>query len=169
MGAGKSTVGPLIARGLGFDFIDLDLVIESRTGKTISQIFAESGEAVFRAVEAEALRSCRGAERAVIALGGGAFTFDRNRRLIREIGKSVWLDCPLETCLERVSGDRSRPLLSDDDAVKSLYASRREHYAKADLVIDTQLLSPEEAADRVITLLRSSEVGSRLDHKRLER
>lgn len=155
MGAGKSTVGPLIARRLGYDFIDLDLMIESRTGKSISEIFADSGEDEFRRLEAVALESCRRIERTVIALGGGAFTVDLNRQLIQEIGKAVWLDCPLKTCLERVSGDRSRPLLSDDDAVESLYRGRRIHYAKADFVIDTGPLSPEEAADQIISLLRA--------------
>lgn len=156
MGAGKSTVGPLLAARLEFDFVDLDQMIESRAGRSISEIFADPGEGEFRRLEAEAIERCRQAERAVIAVGGGAFTFDRNRRIIQEIGKTVWLDCPLATCLERVCGDRSRPLLAGDEAVESLYLRRRIHYAKADLVIDTGPLNPEEVADQIIALLRAS-------------
>ena len=153
MGAGKTSVGRAMAKSIGFDFIDLDEIIESQAGKTISAIFAEQGETAFRRMEREAIESCRGREQTVIALGGGAFVSEENREIVRRLGKSVWLDCPLEICLKRTAGDEGRPLLKGQVEMKKLYESRLPFYSLADFVVTSADDSIEETARRVTLML----------------
>lgn len=153
MGAGKSTVGRAMAELIGFDFIDLDEIIQSRAGKTISAIFAEDGEAAFRRIEREAIISCRGRKRTVVALGGGAYISEENRAIVHSIGKSVWLDCPLEVCLKRTADDNSRPLLKSEIEMKALYESRLPFYSLADFVVTSAGESIEETAWRIVEML----------------
>ncbi|HKP85431.1 MAG TPA: shikimate kinase [Blastocatellia bacterium] len=154
MGAGKTTVGQILARRLGYAFLDLDSVIENRAGKTVQQIFAEQGEREFRRLEREAIGCCRELKNSVIALGGGAFVSEENRKTLGEIGVTVWLDCPLEICLERVGGDGTRPLLGGATEMRSLHDRRRPAYALADYVAQTGACSPEEVALEITRLLR---------------
>lgn len=154
MGAGKTTVGQALARLLDFDFFDLDRLIEGRAEKTIGQIFSDLGEPEFRRLEREGILLCRNLKRAVIALGGGAYIAEENRSAVRALGKTVWLDCPLDVCLRRISGDKSRPLLGDRDHMTMLLAQRRESYKKADYVIASDEGTPEELAQKIVSLLR---------------
>ncbi len=153
MGAGKSSVGRVMASLIGFDFLDLDEVIESRAGKTVRAIFAEQGETSFRQMEREAIIACSTRKRTVVALGGGAYVSEENRAIIRRIGKSVWLDCPLEICLKRTAGDESRPLLKGEMEMKRLYESRLPFYSQADFAVTTADESIEETARRVVEIL----------------
>lgn len=155
MGAGKTTVGKALARRLDYEFVDLDELISSRVGKSIQQIFDDRGEPEFRRLEREAILSLRGLDRSVVALGGGAYVAAENRTLLRAIGTTVWLDCPLETCLERISGDKSRPLLGDVDHMRALFDQRRSAYAQADYRLQSSALSPEILAVEITNLLLS--------------
>lgn len=146
MGAGKTTVGRALAALVGYRFFDLDELVEERASKTVQTIFAELGEPEFRRLEREALLSCRKMVRTVIALGGGAYVSEENRASLRGIGKTVWLDCPLEVCLGRISGDGSRPLLGDEDDMRGLLELRGAAYAQADFVVQSGYLSPEQLA-----------------------
>jgi shikimate kinase len=152
MGAGKTTVGRALAEYLEYEFFDLDELIEARAGKSVQAIFAELGEAEFRILEFDAIRSCADISRAVIALGGGAYASGENRTLLRMIGRTVWLDCPLEVCLKRISGDKSRPLLGDEDAMRELFEQRRPAYAQADYVVTGELF-PEQLVIEITRLL----------------
>ncbi|HXG92976.1 MAG TPA: shikimate kinase [Blastocatellia bacterium] len=154
MGAGKTTVGRELARALSCRFVDLDELIEQRAGKAIRSIFAEQGEAEFRCIEREAIAACSELNGAVIALGGGAYVSEENRAVLREIGKTVWLDCPLEVCLKRIGDDPSRPLLGNEDEMRDLLERRREAYAQADYVVESGKRSPSEIACEIIALLK---------------
>ena len=157
MGAGKTTVGRALADHLNFSFYDLDDLIVERAGKSIQQIFSESGEAEFRLLETDVIQTCRDYKNAVIALGGGAYISELNRDLVREIGTTVWLDCPLEVCFARIRSDDSRPLLATEPEMRALLERRLPFYALADLVIRCEANSPREIASEIIRLLSEHE------------
>src|SRR5262245_17358389 len=155
MGAGKTTVGRVLARQLEYDFIDLDDLVEARAGKSVQAIFAELGESEFRLLEREAIQSCGEFKHKVVALGGGAYVAKENRDTLRVIGKTFWLDCPLEVCLRRISGDKSRPLLGDEDEMSNLLEKRRGAYAQADYSIQAGELLPEQLAFVIMAVLNN--------------
>lgn len=133
MGSGKSTVGRRLAEQLGWPFVDLDDDIERAAGRTIADIFSNDGEQAFRDAEHAALRARVAGPDAVVALGGGAFTFARNRELLHGEGKSVWLDCPFELALRRVEGFGHRPLAKDPVQFRALFEKRVADYSLADV------------------------------------
>jgi shikimate kinase len=136
MGSGKSTIGRRLAEALALPFADLDEDIEAALGRTIADVFTSDGEAVFRDAEHAALAArVRRGEAIVLALGGGAFTFARNRRLLGEAGTSVWLDCPFEMVLARVAGFAHRPLAKDPVEFRALFEKRVADYSLADVRI----------------------------------
>ena len=138
MGSGKTTIGRGLARLLGCEMLDLDHVIAERDGRTAREIIEQDGEQSFREVETRILQEVlENSPRGVIALGGGAWTLERNRNLIDKHGcVTVWLDAPFELCWERIllSGS-SRPLARDEGQARMLYAERRPQYALAKLPI----------------------------------
>jgi shikimate kinase/nucleoside-diphosphate-sugar epimerase len=151
MGCGKTTVGKLIARKLGWEFIDTDsLIVEAAGGRSIADLFAAEGETAFRQRESTALRSLIGRRNAVIATGGGIVTQAINRPLLRHLGFVVWLQAPASLLAHRTSFSQDRPLLQNTNAqakLESLLEVRGPLYkALADLRIQTQELEPEESA-----------------------
>ncbi len=156
MGAGKSSVGRVVARRLGAEFLDLDARIESAAGRSVGEIFAAQGEEVFREMEKEAIRDAVSVPGRVVAAGGGAFVDPRNRALLKGYAPVVLLEVSPETVLARLSRDASRPLLRGGDRearVRELMARRRSSYAEADAVVNTDGLTVVEVAGRVIALL----------------
>lgn len=156
MGAGKTTVGRALAEHLECDFFDLDALIEANAGRSVQAIFSELGEAEFRRLEHEAIRDCGNRFRAVIALGGGAYVSAENRAFVRTMGQTIWLDCPLEICLRRISGDNSRPMLGGNKEMGELLEARRDAYAMADIVVQTGELSPDRLAEQIAQVIRSA-------------
>jgi shikimate kinase len=148
MGSGKTSVGRALATELGLAFIDLDDRIERHAGKSVRGIFAEDGEAVFRAHERVVLLGLEPemAAGAVIATGGGACEDAAARAWMLARGTMVWLDVPLETIERRVPRDGSRPLFGDRLALDALYQERRNGYASAGLRVDAGALAPEDVA-----------------------
>jgi shikimate kinase len=157
MGSGKTTVGRLAAERLGWPYLDSDAEVEKATGKTVPQIFAESGEAAFRLEETRALVRALDLEPVVIAIAGGAVLDAANRQLIREAGTVVWLRAEVRTLVLRVGEGVGRPLLEGgaEQALARLDAVRRPLYAEvADAVIDVDDKSPATVAEAAVEALR---------------
>ncbi len=153
MGTGKTTVGRLLARDLGWDFLDLDERIVAKEGRGIPQIFVRDGEAYFRRLETEILASLRGRDRLVVACGGGTYAQEDTRHLIDHLGRAVWIRLPLELALRRCAGEIGRPLLKSQAQAEDLYRRRLPSYRSAPLHIDASGLSAEEVAERIAGLL----------------
>ncbi|WP_370661334.1 bifunctional shikimate kinase/3-dehydroquinate synthase AroKB [Massilia terrae] len=141
MGAGKTTIGRLLARKLGMRFVDTDHEIEARTGATIPWIFEIEGEASFRRREADMIRELTGQHGIVLATGGGAVLDPVNRALLAERGTVVYLRAGISSILQRTAHDKNRPLLQTPDPrrkLEELTAQREPLYREvAHLVIDT--------------------------------
>jgi len=142
MGAGKTSVGRALSQRLGWPFEDLDDRIQRREGKSIEQIFRESGEAEFRRAETEALRELLGelgSSFRVVALGGGAFVQPANVALLEEAEvDSVFLDAPVDELLRRCEAEaKERPLRQSPEQFCELYEKRRRSYMKAAIRIET--------------------------------
>lgn len=157
MGSGKSTVGTALARQLAWRFSDLDERIEEASGLSIPQIFEKFGEPVFRQWEHEQLRLAvaRAAERnepTVIALGGGTYAQAPNAELLRAAGiPVVWLDCPLETLLQRCLTMTGRPLFRDESSFRALYDQRLPSYRQAAYRVDSSG-DPSAVVTRILEL-----------------
>ena len=140
MGSGKTTVGRAVARRTNRPFVDSDAQVESRTGRTVREIFEQDGEPAFRALEAEALAEALATEEpAVIAAAGGVVLSADNRDLLKRAGRVVWLRARTGTLAHRVKHGDHRPLLADDAVavLKRLADERRPLYEEvADVVID---------------------------------
>lgn len=135
MGVGKSTV----ARHLGFMLktkrIDLDRFIEENEGRTITDIIKQQGEAFFRDLESEALKAALSADDAkIISLGGGTWTFEHNRKMIRDKKcLTIWLNAPFGHCWRNIQRSKNkRPLLRNKDIAWQLYEDRQKLYCLAD-------------------------------------
>jgi len=148
MGTGKTSVGMRVAKSLGWRFVDTDKLIVKQAGKSIPQIFADSGETYFRELETEVLEKCALANGQVISTGGGIVTVARNREILKEAGYVIWLRASPETIYERVKRNRNRPLLQTEDplaTIREMLSVRNELYeATRDLVISTDNLTMEE-------------------------
>ena len=143
MAAGKSKVGRLLARSLGCPFRDLDSDIAAHEGQSVAKMILEHGEAHFRECETAALERCAALDPVVVATGGGAFTLERNRRLIADLGRSVWLDPPWEILCRRAEGShRRRPLFESPEQARALYEARLESYRLADVRVRTKGSEP---------------------------
>jgi shikimate kinase len=154
MGSGKSTVGPLLAARLGWSFLDVDDVIEAEAGVTIAELFARYGESAFRERERAAIERLASGDRLVLALGGGAIEHQATRSLLLSDQETllVHLEVELATTLKRCQGsEQSRPVLADQANLASRYQRRLPLYRMAHLSIAVDALSPEEAAQAILT------------------
>ena len=161
MGAGKSTVGAIVARRLGRPFFDLDREIEREQGMSVARLFATMGESGFRDAERTALAHAADIPGALIACGGGVVTDAGSHAILRERGVVVYLKVSPEEAVARVGADISgRPLLQGavPGTAAALLKSRERFYeAAADLVVDTADREPAEIADEVVTLVEGIE------------
>src|SRR5262245_16911249 len=159
MGAGKTTVGRLLARRLKLRFVDSDREIEARCGVKIPVIFEIEGEAGFRAREALAIEALTRLEGVVLATGGGAVLAEPNRRLLAERGTVVYLSARPEDLYERVRHDRNRPLLAGGEPLarlRELHLQRDPLYrAVADIVLETGAQSVQALARQLLDRLES--------------
>jgi shikimate kinase len=151
MGAGKSTVGRVLATRLGVPFQDSDLVIEERAGRPVSQIFAEDGEPAFRDLEHKVIADLLNGTDCVLALGGGAVQRADTRDLLSDV-PVVYLRVSYAEAMRRVGGDQGRPMLARPD-VAALHAERDPVYATvATVTIDAGTSTPEVIARDILTM-----------------
>jgi shikimate kinase len=148
MGCGKSVAGVLVAQRAGAPFYDLDLIIESEVGTSISEFFATHGEAAFRRLESRLLPTVL-KPGAVAALGGGAPLDDDNWRLITERAVTVFLDCAFETIWTRTRGTTNRPLAAgrSEDELRALHDQRLPLYRRAVHVVSSDAPVDQVAAE----------------------
>lgn len=153
MGSGKSTVGPLVAAKLGWQFVDADDVIEAEAGCTITELFARHGEAAFRERERAAIARLASGDGLVLALGGGAIETAAVRDLLLSAPDTflVHLEVALETTLARCAGtEGSRPILADRARLEQRYARRLALYRTAHVSLAADTLTPDEVAQAVV-------------------
>lgn len=153
MGSGKSTVGPLLAARLGWNFIDVDDVIEAEAGCTVAELFARQGEPAFRDREHAAIACLASADNLILALGGGAIEHASTRSLLlsSEGALLIHLEVELATTLARCRGtEHARPILADQANLKSRYNRRLPLYRAAHVSIPVDALTPEEVTDAVL-------------------
>jgi shikimate kinase len=161
-GTGKSTVARHLALALGWDWVDADVELELRAGKTISAIFADDGELAFRDLESQVLADLVRRERVVLAAGGGVVLREANRKLLKEFARVVWLQASAETIVARIATDATtsgrRPNLTvrgGADEVIQLLRERTPLYEQcADLTIDTEQRTPGEVVAEIVQRLQ---------------
>ena len=167
MATGKSSVGPLVARRLGWEFVDVDSVIVAQAGKPIAQIFADDGEAHFRRLEREVVAhltgdrrrcpQCHGPHPEVISTGGGVLGDESNCAALKRVGVIVCFTSRPEVVAARVERSKTRrPKLTEGGKstlarIKELMDERAQAYARADVQIDTSDLTVDQLADQVIS------------------
>lgn len=167
MGAGKTTVGHILARRLHWEFKDLDDVIEQSQGRSVASIFAEFGETAFRTAESAALGNLLlgNAEASqsglVLALGGGAFAQSGNRETLHHAGGMVvLLKAPLEELRRRCAEEKGkRPLASDPVLFEGLYEARKAVYELAQFKIQTLNKDVDEVAAEIESLIAGAAGG----------
>jgi shikimate kinase len=156
-GSGKTTVAEALARRLGWPWIDADVELERRAGKSIQQIFADAGEETFRDLESAVVADLARLDGQIVALGGGAVLREKNRQALAGRGKVVWLKASAETLAARIAEDPTtgarRPNLTGRgglDEILHLLSQREPIYqACADLVLDAERLAPENIAAQI--------------------
>jgi shikimate kinase len=168
MGAGKSTVGRILAQRLGWAFYDLDMIIEAREQTTVANIFAKSGEPKFRELEMVALAGLLENElrntNAVVGLGGGAFAQPENRKLLQLHGaRTVLLNAPIEELRRRCHESGSqRPLAVDAARFEQLFESRRDAYRLADFHVETGGKTVEDVVAEIERWISSTEIDRKI-------
>lgn len=153
MGAGKSSVGRIVATQLGIPFIDTDAEIERVSRMTIPELFAAYGEQEFRALESRVIKRILRTGPRVVSTGGGAFINDRTRKFIKRGGLSLWLKADLDILWERVNKRDTRPLLRTENPRKTLedlMDARYPIYAEADITVLSRDVRKEKMADEIL-------------------
>jgi len=156
MAVGKTAVGKRLARRLKREFIDTDVLIEKHASMSVGEIFEQLGEEEFRRIEREVVAELDPPVPAVIATGGGTFVDENNRDHLRALGVVVCLVTRLDTVLERVGRNNKRPLATGVGArekLAKLLESRMQAYRQADVLIETDSLTIEQSAARVLSMV----------------
>ena len=161
MGSGKSTIGPILANTLGFEYLDVDRHIEQQAKKQVAEIFSSEGEQVFRDLERRALLELTERDHCVVSLGGGTIANDENCRLVLQKGILVYLKLSPDEIIQRVQYRTDRPMLKDEhgnqlaqpelrNRVLDLMNRREKFYARADVIITADNLRVGATVDEIM-------------------
>lgn len=167
MGAGKSTIGPVLANALGFDFVDLDTEIERRIGTPIAQFFNDEGEHQFRAIESGALRDCAQRSPIVVAVGGGAVEIPENAAIMSASGMTIYLKLSVSVLAYRLRHSNDRPMLYDasgvtlegialEQRISALLEEREPAYERSDLVVEVGDHPFGHTVERIVRLCQEA-------------
>ncbi len=165
MGSGKSTIGPILANTLGYDFADVDRLIEQKANARVVQIFERDGEEEFRRLEREALEAITARDHCVVSLGGGTIANESNFSLIRESGIIIYLRLEPDQIYQRVHHRPDRPLLWDgagnllsadqlQERIKQLLNDRERYYDQADIIVPSDRRRVGVTVDEIVRRLR---------------
>lgn len=164
MASGKSTIGPILANTIGWDFLDLDKVIEEKANKKIVEIFKEYGEEYFRKLESQTLKELTKLSKHVISLGGGTIESEDNLNQMKKSGILVYLETSPEAAYRRLRFKRDRPALLFDDneptkeeflnRINTILNRRLKYYNQADLKINTDNKPVGITVDKLVKILR---------------
>lgn len=165
MGSGKSTIGPILANTLGYDFVDVDRLIEAKANARVVQIFERDGEQRFRDLEREVLHDVALRDHCVVSLGGGTIANEHNFTLIRNSGIIVYLRLEPDEIYQRVHHRPDRPLLWDgaghllssdqlQERIRQLLADRERYYEQADVVVPSDRRRVGVTVDEIVRRLR---------------
>ena len=155
MAVGKTTLGKIVAKYKGLEFIDTDTIIEQKNSMTINEIFKKKGEKFFRMEEENEILKSLKKENCVIALGGGGFINNTIRENILKNAISIWLDIDIKILKKRASWNQTRPLLKKENREKKLnelYAERKNIYKLANYKIECKELSKNNIVKKIIEL-----------------
>jgi shikimate kinase len=166
MGSGKSTIGPILANTLGWEFLDLDLVIENETGMKIKEIFDVYGEEHFRNLERKALLKISDNHKIIVSLGGGTITNEKNLEILKKTGLLFYLKLSPVSAYRRLKYKRDRPVLlsdlgeiySKEDLLKKinmLFEKRKIFYEQADFIIETDNMPVGKTVDRIVKIINN--------------
>jgi len=165
MGSGKSTVGPILANVLGYEYIDIDALIEKKANKKIVDIFRTEGEQAFRAMERNVLRELVHFDNCVISLGGGTIANEENCKLVINNGILVYLKLSPDEIIKRVQDKDDRPMLKDEygnplpppklrERINQLLDFREQYYSRADIIVPTENVQVGKTVDEIVKRLR---------------
>jgi shikimate kinase len=158
MAAGKSTIGPILANTLGWNFFDLDKEIEKEEGLKVVEIFKQKGEEYFRGIETETLKRLSENEESIISLGGGAIASEENFKIIKSTGKIIYLKSSPEMAYKRLRFKKDRPAFVFENVeaptkeqflerINELLDSRKQYYERCDFIVDTDSQSVGKTVD----------------------
>lgn len=161
MGAGKTTIGRHLAKALQLPFYDSDKAIEEQTGVDIPTIFEYEGEDGFRVREQNMIQELSQLKGIVLATGGGVILKESNRKLLKENGFVVYLQCSIDKILQRTKRDTQRPLLHTDDPrkkIETLFSQREEFYLScADFKIETSTMQSKMVVQQILDEFQATE------------
>ncbi len=168
MGAGKSTIGPILANTIGWDSCDLDLLIEQKVGKKVRQIFDEDGEEYFRKIESEMLIEVSKKNNLVVSLGGGTMANENNLAILKNSGTTIYLKASTESFYKRLRYKRDRPSLGVNEAedfskdklvtrIDDLMTKRAKFYEQSDIIVDTDNSSVGKTVDKIVKLITQTD------------
>ena len=158
MAAGKSTIGPILANTLGWNFFDLDKEIEKEEGLKVVEIFKQKGEEYFRGIETETLKRLSEYEESIVSLGGGAIASEENFKIIKSTGKIIYLKSSPEMAYKRLRFKKDRPAFVFENVeaptkeqflerINELLDSRKHYYERCDFIVDTDSQSVGKTVD----------------------